>query len=75
MVTASVPDTRKTGPTNPVVLQETKRRADRARKTFVGRALGVMVAGILLNEETPSWGDGAVAVTIYAGEFRSSDYG
>ena len=27
-----------------------------------------MVAGILLNEETPSWGDGAVAVTIYAGQ-------
>jgi hypothetical protein len=30
--------------------------------------MGVMVAGILLNEETPSWGDGAVGLTIYAGQ-------
>jgi hypothetical protein len=56
------------GPANPAVLSENRRRADRARRTFVGRAMGVVVAGILLNEETPSWGDGAVGLTIYAGQ-------
>jgi hypothetical protein len=47
---------------------ETRNRADQARKTYLARALGVMVAGVLLNEETPSWSDGAIAAFIYAGK-------
>ena len=47
---------------------ETRTRADQARKTYLARALGVMVAGVLLNEETPSWSDGAIAALIYAGK-------
>jgi hypothetical protein len=47
---------------------ETRTRADEARKTYLARALGVMVAGVLLNEEIPSWSDGVIAALIYAGK-------
>lgn len=42
--------------------------ADVTRKSFVGRSLGVMIVGVLLNEETPSWGDVAIGGVIYLGE-------